>query len=146
MRIRTLVIGLVAVAVVGTAIAATKAPRAEKAGEAKAGMKGSIAVAKEADTKLVDMAKISLADAVAAALTKVPGKCWKAELEPEDGVLIFTIQVVTKEGAWKEIAVDAGNAAVLKVENGDREEFGSAGEMKEGKEDPKDNEKDGDED
>jgi len=141
MKFKATVIGLVAIAAVASAIAATKVPKVEKAEEAKGALKGSIAVGKEADVKLLDMAKISLSEAVTAALAKVPGKCWKAEIEPEDGVLIYTIQVVTKEGDWKEIAIDAGNAAVLLVENGDREEFAGANE-KDKKEGDKEEDKD----
>jgi len=123
MKLRTIAISLVAVVAVASAIAAEKASKGEKGEEAKAVLKGSITVGKEADTKVLDMAKISLADAVAAAVAKVPGKCWKAELESEDGSLIYTVQVVTKEGEWKEIAVDAGDGKILLVEKGDREEF-----------------------
>ncbi len=134
MKLRTIVISLAAAVAVAAAMAAMADSRGKPAEDKEDGLKGSIAVGKEADAKLLSMARISLADAVAAAVAKVPGKCWKAELEPEDGSLIYTIQVVTKGGEWKEIAIDAGNGKVLLVEKGDREDFAGANEKaKEGR-------------
>lgn len=86
-------------------------------------VKGSIVVKGQTGDALLAMAKVELKDALAAAVAKVPGKVWKAELEAEDGTLIYSIQLVTPAAEWKEINVDAGTGAVLAVENGDKDEF-----------------------
>ncbi len=137
-RVLTVVLAVGAVAA-ASALFASGAGKGDAGERAKAATKASIAVAKETNAKLVDMAKVSLQDAITAALAKVPGKAWKAELEAEDGSLIFTIQVVDQDGKWQEIAVDAGNGSVLNVENGDQDEFEGVvkGEKKEGKDSEK---------
>ena len=122
---------LVGVLVAVTSLASADGKGKGQGGEKDKAVKGSITAGKMDDAKLMDMAKISLADAVAAAVAKVPGKPWKAELEAEDGSLIFTVQVVTAAGEWKEVAVDAGNGAILNVETGDKDEFeGTSGKDK----------------
>jgi len=149
MNFKKTAVCLLAVVAAAFAMTAESASGGKKAEKAKEAIKGSIAVVKMSDSALVDLAKISVADAVAAAVAKVPGKAWKAELEAEDGSLLYTVQVVTKEGEWKEIAVDAGNGAILMVEKGDQEEFEGTQEKKKegckkGEKDGKDNDKDGD--
>jgi len=148
MKFKTLAVSLVAVAAIAFAMTAESASSGKKAEKAKEAVKGSIAVVKMSDSALIGLAKVSLADAVAAAVAKVPGIAWKAELEAEDGSLLYTVQVVTKEGDWKEVAVDAGNGAVLNIETGDKDEFeGTAPKAKkEGGKDEKDNEDGGDKD
>ncbi len=92
--------------------------------EKKTEAKGSIAVGTLTGDALLAKATVSLQRAVAMALKAAPGRVWKAELEAEDGFLIYTVQIAVPGGAWKEVNIDAGTGKVLAVEKGDVEEFG----------------------
>jgi Predicted membrane protein len=71
---------------------------------------------KKSDQKqLAKEAKITMKEARAAALKEVPGKIKEAELEREDGKLIYSFDISTKEGI-KEVQIDALTGTVLKVE------------------------------
>ena len=48
-------------------------------------------------------------------MKEVPGKIKEAELEREDGKLIYSFDISTKEGI-KEVQIDALTGTVLKVE------------------------------
>lgn len=73
--------------------------------------------------KLPALAKISFESAMHAALAAAPGKIIKAELEIEDGNLMYSFEIVGDHGSVTEVEIDAGNGKVLGV---DQEE--SAGE------------------
>jgi uncharacterized membrane protein YkoI len=62
------------------------------------------------------MAKITLQQAVDAALSRQSGKILKAELQDENGFLIFAVEIATPDNKVHEITVDAGNGFVLKSE------------------------------
>ncbi|MGQ9756173.1 MAG: PepSY domain-containing protein [Desulfotomaculales bacterium] len=71
-------------------------------------------------------AKITPAQAQAAALAAVPGTALKTELDNENGNLVYSVEVKTAQGV-KDIKVDAGDGKVLAQENaGDEEEGGQA--------------------
>lgn len=75
---------------------------------------GSIAVPGES-TFLASLAKVSLVDAIQAAVKNTPGKAVSAELEDDDGFLVYSVDVVN-EGKVTEVTVDAGNKKILKTE------------------------------
>jgi uncharacterized membrane protein YkoI len=79
-------------------------------------LKGSIKVGMGKESEYPTLAKISLEDAVKTAITKVPGKAVEAELEREDGYLVYEVNVVSTDNKKFEIQVDAGNNSVLHVE------------------------------
>lgn len=73
-------------------------------------MVASIAVA--GDTKTTPKPKITKADARKTALAKHPGKIKSAELETENGRLIYSFDIQTKEGIY-EVGVDANDGSVV---------------------------------
>lgn len=78
---------------------------------------GPDAQVKEEETGLLAQATISPDSAVAIAKARVPGRIVEAELEQEDGKLIysFDIKVVGKD-ELTEVDVDALSGMVVKVE------------------------------
>jgi len=66
--------------------------------------------------ELTALAKLSFQDAVKAALTAVPGMIIKAELEVEDGNLLYSFEIVGADKTITEVEIDAGNGKVLGTE------------------------------
>lgn len=64
------------------------------------------------DATLANLAKIDLVQATTAAIHTVPGKAIDAELDEEDGNLVYDVEIVTGKGTV-EVIVDAGNGKVL---------------------------------
>jgi len=112
-----------AAVLVGLAVAgATRA--ADKGEAAKAAWKGSIKVeGKHSQAELKKMAKIRESDAKKKALAAVEGKAGdkkagEAELEVENGYLIYAVDVKVKgKDGVEEILVDAGDGKVLAHEH-----------------------------
>ena len=73
----------------------------------------------EADeaSQLAVLSTVSEADATAAALIAQSGTVTSAQLENEDGNVIYAVDIDTGSGAV-EVKVDAGNASVLAIETG----------------------------
>ena len=78
---------------------------------------GSIRVAHGVKpAELPALAKITFTQALAAALARVPGGVIKAELEVEDGNLVYSFEIVNAQQKVAEVEVDAGNGQVLDVD------------------------------
>jgi len=77
---------------------------------------GSIAVKGGNETAFPAMAKVSLDEAIQAALKAVQGKVLKAELEDEDGSLVYGVEVVKADNSVMDVKIDAGNGKLLKIE------------------------------
>ncbi|GGR66910.1 hypothetical protein GCM10010252_00740 [Streptomyces aureoverticillatus] len=59
-------------------------------------------------------AKVSAAEAIAAALKSTPGTAVSADLDDEDGGLIWDVDVVGKDGrTWHSVEIDPGTGKVL---------------------------------
>jgi hypothetical protein len=104
--------------VIGSALHA--ADKAEKPAP-----KGSIRPTGELKpTELPALAKISFQQATAAALKVAPGGVLKAELEVEDGNLMYSFEIVGADKTITEVEIDAGNGQVLgtEKETGKKEE------------------------
>ena len=52
---------------------------------------------------------------MAIALERVPGQVVKAELDYDDGMLVYEIDIRTAEGHKYEVKIDANTGAVLRV-------------------------------
>lgn len=65
--------------------------------------------------QLAALALISADQARAAALARFPGTAEGAELENEDGNLVYSVEV-RKDGSEVDVKVDAGNGKILHVE------------------------------
>ena len=63
-----------------------------------------------------------------AALKQVPGKVLKAELENEDGYLVYGVEIVMADRQIADVKVDAGSGRVLKVEADQEDNEGREGE------------------
>ncbi|MEL5960883.1 PepSY domain-containing protein [Streptomyces sp. CLV115] len=58
-------------------------------------------------------ARVDVKDAIAAALRAVPGTVTEAELDDEDGGLVWELDVYGSDKVWHDVTVDAGNGKVL---------------------------------
>jgi uncharacterized membrane protein YkoI len=63
------------------------------------------------------LAKISMATALMRALAKAPGDAIKAELEVEDGNLMYSFEIVGSDKTITEVEIDAGDGRVLNVDH-----------------------------
>ncbi|MEK5037705.1 PepSY domain-containing protein [Sporosarcina sp. FSL K6-3457] len=59
--------------------------------------------------------RITIDQAMAIALQRVPGQVVKAELDYDDGVLVYEIDIRTAEGHKYEVKIDANTGAILRV-------------------------------
>ncbi|MGY1823407.1 hypothetical protein [Geodermatophilus sp. SYSU D00079] len=72
---------------------------------------------------LAELASVDEATATAAAVRALGGgEAVAAELEEEDGFVVWEVDVRGAAGAWSEVTVDAGDAGVLATETEDDEE------------------------
>ena len=65
--------------------------------------------------RLKSLARITPEQASAAALAQVPGTVKKAELENEDGNVVYSVEIKTADGE-SDVKVDAGDGRVLHVD------------------------------
>ncbi len=87
-----------------------------KEGKNEKNIKSSIKIAENTSyTEKVQMAKISLINAIEIGLKKVRGKAVRAELDNENGYLVYSV-IITFNNESKEVKIDAGNGKVLLVE------------------------------
>jgi hypothetical protein len=77
---------------------------------------GSIQVNNDNEAEYASMATISLDSAIQTALNQVPGKVLKAEIENENGYLVYGVEIVKADKQIADVKVDAGNGKILKVD------------------------------
>ncbi len=67
--------------------------------------------------------KLSMEEAIATAKTQFPGQVLEAELEREDGQVVYEIEIVSTTGVVTEIKVDAESGELLssKIEDHEHE-------------------------
>jgi len=106
---------LVAFAAAALMVAGTTGAKEDSKEAAETPIKGTIAVGKAKFAELPSMAKLGLVEAINAAVAKVPGKAFKAEIKAEDGFLVYEVEVVAADKKWTEVLVDAGSGAILAV-------------------------------
>ena len=94
----------------------------------KANHAGSIQIKSDNEAVQAEMAKISLDSAVSEALKAVPGKVLKAELENENGYLVWGVEIAKADHQIADVKVDAGNGKVLKIEADQSNHEGHEGE------------------
>lgn len=58
---------------------------------------------------------LSIDDAMGIALARVPGKVVKAELDNDDGVLLYEIDIRTADGLKYEVKIHANSGQIIKV-------------------------------
>ena len=69
----------------------------------------------------VALAKISFQDALTAAVAAYPGKVISGELGVEDGNLQYDFEVIGADKKVMDVAIDAGNAKVLDIDEADED-------------------------
>jgi uncharacterized membrane protein YkoI len=77
---------------------------------------GSIKLRNGDESGFTDLAKISFDSAIKSAIAAVPGKVLNADLENENGYLVYSVEVVKSDHQIAEVWIDAGNGRVLKIE------------------------------
>ncbi len=60
--------------------------------------------------------RVSIEEAIGIALEQVPGQVVKVELEHEQGILVYEVEIVTQQGVKYEVAVDVSTGSVVSVE------------------------------
>lgn len=73
------------------------------------------------DSELRKLAEIDRAAAEKAALRAVPGTVEEAELDDENGYVVYEVEVAGDDGKSHDVAIDAGNGQVLDQEAGEDE-------------------------
>ncbi|MEU3651545.1 PepSY domain-containing protein [Streptomyces sp. NPDC032161] len=58
-------------------------------------------------------ARVDIGGATAAAVKAVPGTVAEAELDDEDGTVVWELDVYGSDGRWHDVTVDAGRGTVL---------------------------------
>ncbi len=104
-----------------SAISTVSAFSAETAaGQPSAERKVVATIRPSVDTKRIDLpalAKIPFELALKTALNAVPGDIIKAELEVEDGNLMYSFEIVTHQKVVMEVEIDAGDGKVLDIDH-----------------------------
>jgi uncharacterized membrane protein YkoI len=70
----------------------------------------------ESNKELSDSARITMDQAVKAAVSAVPGKAVEAQLGKEDGRVAYEIEIIDKNRKSRTIYVDAESGKTMKVE------------------------------
>ena len=71
------------------------------------------------DIALINQASVSLEQASSIALSDVSGKVIEAEIEYEDDVLVWEVEVLTDAGEVFEFEIDANSGSILEKEQED---------------------------
>lgn len=74
---------------------------------------------------LESLATITPAEAITAALAAVPGTAGTAELDSENGYVVYSVPVTRADGTAVDVKIDAGDASVLAQEPDDGAEAGN---------------------
>jgi uncharacterized membrane protein YkoI len=82
---------------------------------------GSIKLESQDEAAFTEMARISLDTATNEALKQVPGKVVRAELENENGYLVYGVEIAKADHQIYDVKVDAGNGKVLKIDQDKKE-------------------------
>jgi uncharacterized membrane protein YkoI len=93
-------------------------------------IRGSIALPNQDAQRATyaSMAKITFQKAIDTALSRQSSRLLKAELQDEDGFLVYNIEVVTSDSKRYEVKVDARNGSVLRLDEAIRSERESENE------------------
>jgi hypothetical protein len=77
---------------------------------------GTIRIENQVEADLPALAKLTLDQAVHNALAAVQGKILKAELENENGFLVYGVEVVAADKSIVDVKVDAGTGKLLAMD------------------------------
>lgn len=77
---------------------------------------GTISTKNVKKENYADAATVTLEDAIGVALENSPGKAVEAELDEENGFLVYEVKVIGADKKKTEVLVEAGNKSVLRTE------------------------------
>ncbi|RMH32279.1 MAG: hypothetical protein D6690_14070 [Nitrospirae bacterium] len=91
---------------------------------------GTLALSSGKEEKHADLSPIAitLEQAIQTAKTTVPGRVLEAELEKEDGKVVYEVDIAGADGNIHELTVDADSGKVLKNEVEDEDHDGKDSE------------------
>ncbi len=115
--------------ITGVLLAALIAYGGMALGAGRANQTGSIQI-KSDEAGLAQMAKIPMNSAINAALKQVPGKVLRAELENENGYLVYGVEIVKSDQQIVDVKVDAGNGMILRTDKDKQDTEGRERERK----------------
>lgn len=61
--------------------------------------------------------RISIEDAMYIALEQIPGEIVKIELDTENGILVYEVDIMTVQGMKYEMDIDAQTGRIIKIKN-----------------------------
>ena len=112
-----------AVAVMGGGVAGSLLNTSVFAANSNSNSKVEVSDEQE-EKQLQKEATVTEEAAVSAALQEVSGKAGEAELEDEDGTVVYGVEVTDDQGKKFDVKVDAKTGKVLKAEADDEDEKG----------------------
>ena len=59
--------------------------------------------------------RISIEDAMGIAMEQIPGEIVKVELDTEDGLLVYEVDIMTAQGIKYEMEIDAQTGRIVKI-------------------------------
>ena len=60
--------------------------------------------------------RITMEEAMHIALEQIPGQVVKIELDTENGMQVYEVDIVTAQGARFEVSVDVNNGSIVEIE------------------------------
>ena len=59
--------------------------------------------------------RISIEDAISIAMTQIPGEVTKAELDTENGRLVYEVDIITRQGIEYDMDIDAETGRITRL-------------------------------
>ena len=59
--------------------------------------------------------RISIGDAMSIAMEQIPGEIVKIELDTENGILVYEVDIMTAQGIKYEMEIDAQTGRIVKI-------------------------------
>lgn len=59
--------------------------------------------------------RISIEDAISIAITQIPGEVTKAELDTENGRLVYEVDIITRQGIEYDMDIDAETGRITRL-------------------------------
>ena len=109
------------IAVIGAALALSLPVISKVEDPKEIAVHGTIPLPKE--TARASLAKLTVQQAIDAAVSRQSGTVLRVELQNEDGFLVYNVEVASADKKVHEIKVDAGDGSILRIDtdSADRE-------------------------
>lgn len=118
---KLILVPALALTVIGSGVAGSLLNTSASASSTEATNK--VEVSEEKEQQLLEKeAKLTLDESIATALKEVDGKVTESELEDENGVVVYGIEIVDADGLQHDVKIDAKTGKVVKVDVDDDDE------------------------